>query len=401
MDIDFLSDREGLLHTVELLNRSYHHVRPNDLPATLPESGLGPRATLDVLAPIVLGGAACLGGARAFAHMDPPTPWITWATTLWNASLNQNLLHPATSPAAHDIEQRVVQWLASFFGMKGGHMTPGSTLANLTALWAARECAGIKEVIASESAHLSIAKAAHILGLTFRTIPCDDAGALVAECLPADLSRSALVLTAGITSTGAIDPLELVGRAPWTHVDAAWAGPLRLTAYASRLDGIEGADSVSVSAHKWLFQPKESALVMFRDTAAAHASISFGGAYLAAPNVGILGSHGAAGVPLLATLLAWGRSGIAARIEHCVNMAECVADFIRNDPRLILLTAPQSGILVWRPAKSDTFDQVLARLPKETASTTTIRRQRWIRMVAANPCADVDLTIDAIANAIR
>jgi L-2,4-diaminobutyrate decarboxylase len=80
--------------------------------------------------------------------MDPPTPWITWATTLWNASLNQNLLHPATSPAARDIEQRVVQWLASFFGMTGGHMTAGSTLANLTALWAARECAGVKEVVA-------------------------------------------------------------------------------------------------------------------------------------------------------------------------------------------------------------------------------------------------------------
>ncbi len=390
-----------MLHTVELLNRSYHHAGPNDLPATLPESGLGARATLDVLAPIVLGGAACLGGARAFAHMDPPTPWITWATTLWNASLNQNLLHPATSPAARDIEQRVVQWIASFFGMTGGQMIPGSTLANLTALWAARECAGIQEVITSESAHLSIAKAAQILGLNLRTIPCDDAGALMEQCLPADLSRSALVLTAGTTNTGAIDPLKLVGRAPWTHVDAAWAGPLRLTDYASRLAGIEGADSVSVSAHKWLFQPKESALVMFRDVAAAHASISFGGAYLAAPNVGVLGSHGAAAVPLLATLLAWGRTGLATRIEHCVNMAERVADFVRNDPRLILRAAPQSGIVVWRPAKSDTFDRVLSRLPKETASTTTIGEQRWIRMVAANPCADLDMTIDAIANALR
>jgi L-2,4-diaminobutyrate decarboxylase len=140
---------------------------------------------------------------------------------------------------------------------------------------------------------------------------------------------------------------------------------------------------------------------MFRDTAAVHASISFGGAYLAAPNVGILGSHGAAAVPLLATLLAWGRSGIAARIEHCVDMADCISDFIRNDPRLVLLAAPQSGIVVWRPAKIDTFDSVLARLPKETASTTTLGGHRWIRMVAANPCADLDLTIDAIANALR
>ncbi len=60
MDRDFLSDREGLLHTLELLNRSYRHAGPADLPAILPESGLGPRATLDTLAPIVLGDAACL-----------------------------------------------------------------------------------------------------------------------------------------------------------------------------------------------------------------------------------------------------------------------------------------------------------------------------------------------------
>jgi hypothetical protein len=92
---------------------------------------------------------------------------------------------------------------------------------------------------------------------------------------------------------------------------------------------------------------------------------------------------------------------LATRIEHCVNMAERVADFVRNDPRLILRAAPQSGIAVWRPAKSDTFDWVLSRLPKETASTTTIGEHRWIRMVAANPCADLDMTIDAIANALR
>jgi L-2,4-diaminobutyrate decarboxylase len=145
--------------------------------------------------------------------------------------------------------------------------------------------------------------------LRYRAIPTDHRGALIAELMPNDLSRVAVVLTAGTTSTGAIDPLNLAGYAAWTHVDAAWAGPLRLSAHAGRLSGIERSDSVSVSAHKWFFQPKESALVLFRDTAAAHAAISFGGAYLAVPNVGVLGSHGATEVPLLATLLAWGRAG--------------------------------------------------------------------------------------------
>jgi len=81
----------------------------------------------------------------------------------------------------------------------------------------------------------------------------------------------------------------------------AWrrAGPLRLSSeYAHLLDGIEKADSVAVSAHKWLFQPKESAIVFFKDVELAHAAISFGGSYLAKPNVGVQGSRGAAANPM-------------------------------------------------------------------------------------------------------
>ena len=277
----------------------------------MPESGLGEIQTLAMLAPLVLGQAANLGAATAFAHMDPPTPWVTWALTLWNVSLNQNLLHPATAPVARNIEQLVISWLAPYFGMQGGHMTPGCTVANLTALWAARENAGVTEVIASEGAHLSIAKAAHLLGLRYQTIASDRTGAMIAEALEGDLSRTVLVLTAGTTSGGRLDPLTLAGRAGWTHIDAAWAGPLRLSArHGDRLAGLERADSVAVSAHKWLFQPKESAFVLFRDVASAHAAVSFGGAYLATPNIGVLGSHGAAATLLLATLLACGGTGL-------------------------------------------------------------------------------------------
>ncbi|MEC8117681.1 MAG: hypothetical protein VX124_09960, partial [Pseudomonadota bacterium] len=50
-----------------------------DLPATLPATGLAPAQVLDLLAPIVLAGARDLGAPTAFAHMDPPTPWLTWA----------------------------------------------------------------------------------------------------------------------------------------------------------------------------------------------------------------------------------------------------------------------------------------------------------------------------------
>jgi L-2,4-diaminobutyrate decarboxylase len=396
MDKEFSVDLDGLHQAVDLMSRDFSNAESLALPMELPQVGMGATAALNSLAPNILGGAMRLGEATSFAHMDPPTPWITWAITLWNASLNQNLLHPATAPVARQIEQRVVAWLSPFFGMDGGHMTPGSSISNLTALWSARECAGVTEVIASDAAHLSIAKAAHILGLKFRTVPINVIGSMDAAQLPSNLSKSALVLTVGATSTGAIDPLGLVSRAAWTHVDAAWAGPLRLSKYANLLDGIELADSVAVSAHKWLFQPKESAIVLFKDTEKAHAAVSFGGEYLAIPNVGVLGSHGATATSLLATLLAWGREGVAHRIEHCMDLARYLRDFVAADERLVLYAEPQTGIVVWRLKDENLFDHVLQHLPVGSTSTISIAGGRWFRNVAANPSADIDLLIAAI-----
>jgi L-2,4-diaminobutyrate decarboxylase len=373
-DVSFLADEAGLHQALSLLQSYALGRRPETpaLPAEIPDQGLGETAALEALAPLVLGGARRLGEPSAFAHMDPPTPWITWATTLWNASLNQNLLHPDTAPIARDIEHRSVAWLTPFFGMDGGHLVPGSTVANLTALWAARERLGVRRVITAETAHLSVAKSAHLLGLGFEPLPVDEHGVLDASDLPPAMDDAALVLTAGTTSTGVIDPLHLAGRAAWTHVDAAWAGPLRLSPlYAQRLAGIEHADSVAVSAHKWLFQPKESAYVLFRDSAAAHAAISFGSAYLATPNIGVLGSHGAAALPLLATLLAWGRRGLAERVERCMANAEAFADALAEMPEVRLWARPQTGIVVWRPNDASA-EAVHSCLPVGMASLTMI-----------------------------
>jgi L-2,4-diaminobutyrate decarboxylase len=400
-DQEFLLDTQGLLHAVSLMGKFPEVAQAASIGNVLPETGMGSVEALNQLAPIVLGHAARLGASTAFAHKDPPTPWVTWATTLWNASLNQNLLHPATAPIARQLEEKVIAWLCPFFGMTGGHMTPGSSAANLTALWAARECAGINEVVASDSAHLSIKKSAHILGLRFTMLPTDAQGVLCAQALPRDMSRAALVLTSGTTSVGALDPLELIGRAAWTHVDAAWGGPLRLTRFADRLTGIEHADSVAISSHKWLFQPKESALVLFRDAVKATEAISFGGAYLTEPNVGLLGSHGATAIPLLAMLMSWGREGVAQRIERCMALADELAEFIRGDKRLELFTQPTTGLVVWRATESKSTECLLQQLPAGMISTVTIGQHQWLRNTAANPNADIPLMIEKIRKVLN
>ena len=408
---DFKADPRGLREALDTLLAI--HSRPGEahphsgstrfalesLPARLPEHGTGPSEALQRLAPMALGTVARLEHPGFFAHMDPPTPWMTWAATMWSASVNQNLLHPDTGPFARELEALVVSWLAPAFGMHCGLLVPGSTLANLTALWAARDSRGARRVVASTAAHVSIMKAARLLDMKLELLPVDEDQRLRVDALPSDLSDAVVVLTAGTTSCGAIDNLRAGRGAAWRHVDAAWAGPLRLTTYAALLDGIEEADSVAVSAHKWLYQPKESALLLFADPEGAHRALTFGGAYLAAPNVGLLGSHGLAALPLAVTLLAWGRAGVAARIEAGMELAARLGRRIRDDPRLELWRQPATGVVVWRAPGHEAVE-VQRRLRDAWVSLTRIGDVTWFRSVAANPNADPDQVVGSVLDAL-
>jgi len=403
LETDFTPDDEGLAHALRLLIDAKREpgiphgdpVAPLDLPERWPDAGVGGSAALDALAATALRRPTRLDHPGFFAHMDPPTPWMTWAATAWAAAMNQNLLHPDSAPAARLLERRVIEWLAPSFGMDGGHLVPGSTVANLTALWAARELTGARRVVASAVSHLSVAKAAAILGLEYVAVPVDERERMRVDALPDDLSDAIVVLTAGTTAAGAVDPLDAASTAAWRHVDAAWAGPLRLSSHAAVLDGIERADSVAVSAHKWFYQPKESALVLFADAERAHAAISIGGGYLVAPNVGLLGSHGAAALPLAATLLAWGRDGLRARIDADMALAERLAARIAAEPALELFAPPETGVVVWRVRGVDNA-AVRDGVDGAWVSTTTVHDEVWLRSVAANPHADPDLVVDAV-----
>ena len=359
----------------------------------IPKQGLGDEEAFAEVAALVRTRSAQLGQPEAFAHMDPAPSKIAARLVGLNAEFNQNLLHPDLSPFASEAEQRVIRWLAPFFGMTSGHFCSGSTLANLAALWCAREH-GATQVVASSDAHISVPKSASILGLPFKAVRLDEEGRIDEDSLPR-LEEAALVLTAGTTGRGAIDDLALAreprrenGGPCWVHVDAAWAGPLRLTRYADRLTGIDQADSVAVSAHKWLFQPKDSAFVLFSNPRAED-FISFGSSYLATPNVGVQGSRGAAGVALLGTLLAWGLEGLAKRIETCMAQSEDLAERLDADPRSALKQKPETGVLNWRPQNGSTED-IIERLGP-VASRTAIDGDLWVRQVAANMHADIDV----------
>ena len=140
--------------------------------------------------------------------------------------------------------------------------------------------------------------------------------------------------------------------------------------------------------------------MLFRDVGTANAAISFGGGYLVRPNVGVQGSRSAAAIPLLATLLAWGREGVAQRLDYLMGVAEAVANAIEKSDRLTLWSQPQTGINVFRPVDSTAAAFVQA-VPAGMLSTCVLGGETWVRSVAANPSVDVDLVVDLILAASR
>lgn len=401
-------DEGGVRQAIERLLAAYSaagspvpRVGTSELPSELPVDGVGTEAALGWAVEAGIIQAARLDHPGYLAHMDPPTPWQTWVAHAIAASTNQNLLHPDTAPVGRALEQQVVGWLAPRFGMDGGHFVPGSSMANLTALWAARDLVGVQEVVASSSAHLSVRKAAHILGLAFRTVEVDAAQRLDVDRL-GDLTHSALVLTAGTVASGSIDPLGHGASAAWRHVDAAWAGPLRLTQrHRALLDGIETADSVSVSGHKWLYQPKDSAIVLFADTDASHAALSFGESYLAAPNIGLLGSRSVApALALAVTLLAVGTRGIARCIDDGMALADRLCATIAEHDDLELRTEHTTAVVNWRVVDVDPL-VTQRKLEQTWVSVTEVAGTRWLRSVVANPNADVDHVVAEVLSASK
>ena len=250
------------------------------------------------------------GHPRFFGYVaSPSTPAGAYADLLASA-LNQNVTSWRSAPAATEVERTVVRWLAELVGYASdaaGLLTSGGSMANLTALLMAhRARAGAQvarkgmsaidspmTVYASEQVHLSVPKAADVLGLGrdhVRLIETDEMFRLdvrrLRERIDADVREGlkpfCVVANAGTVNTGAVDSLEEIARVAqqydlWLHVDGAYGAPATLDAERRALfRGIERADSLSIDAHKWLYAPVDCGCLLFRDARAARSALSPG-----------------------------------------------------------------------------------------------------------------------------
>ena len=185
-------------------------------------------------------------------------------------------------PATALMEREAVAQLAAMFGFPRhlGHLTTGGTLANLEALFVARETHPDLGVAYSTEAHFSHKRMCHVLGLESHSVPVDAAGRMDLDALET-LVRTGrvgtVVLTVGTTALGAVDPVHevLTLREKYgfrIHVDAAYGGFLKLIAddaddgvASAPFDAIASCDSVTVDPHKHGLQPYGCGAVLFAD----------------------------------------------------------------------------------------------------------------------------------------
>lgn len=375
-----------------------------DAPVSPPLSTGGVRRAVALDVPEEpLGDDALLAHLRAIAeHSIRPgsggfLAYISGAGTVPGAladllasGMNANVGGWVLSPAATEVELQLVRWLADRFGLPagaGGQFVSGGSLANLTALKLARDHAdpGARAdgvggrrlaIYASQETHFTIDRAADVLGLgegAVRKIPVDDALAMrvdelerrIAADVAAGIVPAAIVATAGTTGTGAIDPLadlaDVAARSgAWLHVDAAYGGAIALSdGLRPLLDGIERADSVTFDAHKWLYAPLVSAVVLVRDAAVLGRSFSASAAYVEqdrsladrGEDLGFEGlqlSRSFTALRVWVSLLAHGRAAYARRIEHDVELTAWLAARVEEEPDLELVCPPSLSICCMR-----------------------------------------------------
>lgn len=268
----------------------------------LPEEGMKD-AALEALKPVMDGARA--GNARFLAYVFGSGEPVGVLGDYVASVINQNVTAWRSGPTAVSMERAVVRSLARAVGCDGfsGSFTGGGSAANLMGLAMAREAlapanddgspSGV--VYASSEVHMSIPKALALLGLgrkNLRLIPTDAAWRMrpealehaIAEDLAAGRRPLAVVATAGTVNTGAVDPLPAVSRIArahglWMHVDGAY-GALAAMALPEQFEGLSLADSLSMDAHKWLYQPADCGVLLFRDAGAARKAFSFSGDYV-------------------------------------------------------------------------------------------------------------------------
>ncbi|MDW2303436.1 MULTISPECIES: pyridoxal-dependent aspartate 1-decarboxylase PanP [Vibrio] len=342
-------------------------------------------------------------------HMTSALPYFLMPLSKIMIALNQNLVKIETSKAFTPLERQVLgmlhrliygqndtfynQWMHSANHSLGAFCS-GGTIANITALWVARNKAlrangsfkGVEKeglfkamkhygydglaVLVSERGHYSLKKAADVLGLgqeglvavktdANNRIIVNDLKAKIVELEKQNIKPIAVIGVAGTTETGNVDPLPEIAEVCQAHgchfhVDAAWGGATLMSNHHRHLlKGVEMADSVTIDAHKQLYIPMGAGMVLFKDPDAMK-SIEHHAQYILRKGSKDLGSHtlegSRSGMAMLvyAAMHIISRPGYELLIDQSIEKARYFADLIKQQDDFELVSEPELCLLTYR-----------------------------------------------------
>lgn len=392
--------------------------------AHMPVEPIALQDYIDQLSKQVLPHCVNTAAPRFIGHMTTALPYFVRSLSKLVTALNQNMVKVETSKALSLLERQalamlhrlIYHQLDSFYEQHSQHnnstlgiLTSGGTLANLTALWCARNAcfapqadfAGVEQaglaaalqfygytgavIIGSRLMHYSFDKAADLLGIGSRNlikVPVDDRNRIdlaalkdaIATCQAQHKRIIALVGIAGTTDAGSIDPLaEIAGMAQSAqvhfHVDAAWGGPLLFSQqYAQKLTGIAQADSVTIDGHKQLYLPMGIGMVLLRRPNLASV-IEKQAQYIVRAGSFDLGKRSLEGsraskvLFLHAALNLIGQTGYEVLIDRGMQRSQEMVSLICNRAEFELLAELETNILLYRyipaPWRTPALNQTL------------------------------------------
>lgn len=363
----------------------------------LPERGVPLALVLPELVERVSPGLGATTGGRYLGYVTGGLLPAGAIAQAWAVAVDQNTGLWALAPAATELEQVVLSWVADLLDLPhgGSTFTSGAAGANLVGLAVARHWLGKQVgieinsigvgalgpigVYGSSELHFTNVKALRTLGLgadCVRNVPVDEQFRLSVPDLVAAIERDraegvrpAIVIAhAAAANTGACDPLREIAavcRAHdlWLHVDGAFGAFLRVSPTTAELvDGLELADSVAVDGHKWLNLPNGIAFAFLRDPRLHHETFAGTAAYLTPAEgagsdlheYGIEASRPWRGAATWAVLKHLGREGVAELVARCCDIAAELGRHAETSPRLEL-TAPVASCVTcfrYRPPGS-------------------------------------------------
>lgn len=330
----------------------------------LPDQPSDPQAVLEMLDDYGSPATTATAGPRYFGFVTggslPAALAANWLASAWDNNSGLSIMSPITAR----LEEIALRWLVELLGLPagtGGGFVTGATMANFTAICAARhallkrqgwdvEAQGLfgappLTVVVGDEVHVSVLKALALAGLgrdRVVRVPVDGQGRMRADALPPLDDCTLLITQAGNVNTGACDPIgeiraQAQGSGAWVHVDGAFGLWAAVSPKRTRLvEGVAAADSWATDGHKWLNVPYDSGIVFCRDPEHLRGAMSSSAAYLIqtdnrepyhfTPEM----SRRARGVEVWAALRSLGRAGVAEMIERNCQSATLFANSLRS-----------------------------------------------------------------------